>query len=513
MTRARSVLACLVIPAAVLAAAVLVPRSRLQAWGAGDGADLDTGKGRLRSINCTLKRLPDGPLQRRNLLTAMTRLHGLRIAPGETIALAHVLGPWTDGRYAMAPAAERGTFVAYFGGGAEACAAAVVAAAEAAGLQVPRDEGDGYPEPTPISYGLALHNPTAQAAHFTTDATGDRLSLTVTPTPAGDAGAPVADLWRPGSLAAAGDVLCDPAAAPGSARRPTRAATRAVAQLLSEADVALVNLEAPLSDRAAPTPLKTPADIKAKREFLFRAPPTSARTFLHAMGIDAALMANNHIFDHGRQGIADTREHLRRAGIAPVGPGHSPDKLQTALLAVGDTRCEALAFVTAETLPPGAAAKIGDPWVLDTSPGSLAASRARVSGAVARARQSGRLPIVSFHWGEENAPAPNQVQRALARTAADAGAGLVLGHHPHVLQAVDSLEGCVVAYSLGNFVFAPVKRIHTISAVLTVAIGGGTVVAAGVVPVTIAPDGLPELIPDLESPPAREVLAALGLLI
>ena len=53
MTRARSVLACLVIPAAVLAAAVLVPRSRLQAWGAGDGADLDTGKGRLRSINCT----------------------------------------------------------------------------------------------------------------------------------------------------------------------------------------------------------------------------------------------------------------------------------------------------------------------------------------------------------------------------------------------------------------------------------------------------------------------------
>lgn len=501
------------IPAAVLAAAVLVPRSRLQAWGAGDGAAIDAGEGGLGSINCTLKRLPDSPLQRRNLLTAMTRLDGLRIAPGRTIALAHVLGPWTDGQYAMAPAAERGTFVAYFGGGAEACAAAVVAAAEAAGLQVSRNKGDGYPEPAPISYGLTLHNPTAQAALFTTDPTGDRPSLSVTPAPTGDAVAQVADLRRPGSLAAAGDVLCDPAAARGTAHRPTRAATRAVAQLLSEADVALVNLECPLSVRAAPTPLKTPADIKAKREFLFRAPPTSARTFLHAMGIDAALMANNHIFDHGRQGIADTLEHLRRAGIAPVGPGQSPHKLQTAELAVGDTRCEALAFVTAETLPPGAAPKIGDPWVLDTSPASLAASRDRVSRAVARVRQSGRLPIVSFHWGEENAPAPNRVQRALARSAADAGAALVLGHHPHVLQAIDSLEGCVVAYSLGNFVFAPVKRAHTVSAVLTVAVGGGGVIAAGVVPVTVAADGLPELIPDPESPPARDVLAALGLLI
>ena len=61
--------------------------------------------------------------------------------------------------------------------------------------------------------------------------------------------------------------------------------------------------------------------------------------------------------------------------------------------------------------------------------------------------------IASFHWGEEKAEYPNDVQVELAHAAIDAGADLVLGHHPHVLQGIEQYKGKNIVYSLGNFCF------------------------------------------------------------
>jgi gamma-polyglutamate biosynthesis protein CapA len=73
--------------------------------------------------------------------------------------------------------------------------------------------------------------------------------------------------------------------------------------------------------------------------------------------------------------------------------------------------------------------------------------------AVALAKGKADLVLVSFHWGEEYATVPSEAQRALAHAVIDAGATLVIGHHPHVIEGVERYKHGVIAYSLGNFVF------------------------------------------------------------
>ena len=78
----------------------------------------------------------------------------------------------------------------------------------------------------------------------------------------------------------------------------------------------------------------------------------------------------------------------------------------------------------------------------------------QVKQTIAAAKQQGaKLVIVAFHWGTEKATEPDETQKSLAHTAIDCGADLVVGHHPHVLQAIEYYKGKYIAYSLGNFCF------------------------------------------------------------
>ena len=78
----------------------------------------------------------------------------------------------------------------------------------------------------------------------------------------------------------------------------------------------------------------------------------------------------------------------------------------------------------------------------------------QVKQTIAAAKQQGaKLVIVAFHWGTEKAAEPDETQKSLAHTAIDCGADLVVGHHPHVLQAIEYYKGKYIAYSLGNFCF------------------------------------------------------------
>lgn len=209
-----------------------------------------------------------------------------------------------------------------------------------------------------------------------------------------------------------------------------------VRDLLRRADVAVVNLECAISDRGSPL----------DKEYTFRGDPASVPAMAEA-GVDVANLGNNHAADFGRQALVDTVEHLRASGIVAVGAGRDgKEAYAPAFVERGGLR---IAFVGAtRVLPYHFAAGPDLPGV------ASAYEEARLIEAVREADASADLTVVSIHWGVERATKPNDVQVRLGRALVDAGADVVLGHHPHVLQPVVRYRGAVIAYSLGNFVFS-----------------------------------------------------------
>ncbi|HZY02200.1 MAG TPA: CapA family protein [Anaeromyxobacteraceae bacterium] len=213
-----------------------------------------------------------------------------------------------------------------------------------------------------------------------------------------------------------------------------------VADLLSAPDLTFANLESPI----APT-----AD-RGSRSYVFNAPPAAARA-LRAAGVDLVSVANNHAFDQGRAGFLETLRRLDEAGLAWVGAGTPPAEAGPRLIEVNGLRLAFLAWSrffndegnTCAPTGPCLRAALLDPE--------------RAPAAVRQAVASADAVVVSLHWGEEYAAQPRPDDVELARRLAEAGALVVLGHHPHVLQPLE-LYRCtdgrlsVIAYSLGNFV-------------------------------------------------------------
>ena len=129
------------------------------------------------------------------------------------------------------------------------------------------------------------------------------------------------------------------------------------------------------------------------------------------------------------------------------------------------------------------------------APGVAWATPENVTTAVAAAREAADIVVVAFHFGAEYAATPSQSQRDIARAAIDAGASLVIGSHPHVLQEVEEYGGGLIAYSLGNFVFDGFEGASNTSAILNVTLApDGAILAWSLTPVQIGFDGLPTLV-------------------
>lgn len=201
------------------------------------------------------------------------------------------------------------------------------------------------------------------------------------------------------------------------------------------ADLVFANLEGPLSGRGFPAP----------KHYTFRAAPRAVDA-LRAGGVNVVSLANNHALDYGREALLDTVDRLRQAGIPAVGAGRNAAEAARPVFV--ERRGVRVAFLAFTTLPPEG--MVYDPARPEVA---LARSPETVAAAVRAAAGQAHVVIVSFHWGEEFARQPTALQRSLAHAAVDAGASLVLGHHPHVLQPVEEYRGATIAYSLGNFVF------------------------------------------------------------
>jgi len=271
-------------------------------------------------------------------------------------------------------------------------------------------------------------------------------------------------------LMAVGDVMLGGSIGRRIVRQGPGAPWRKVWSYLDQADLLIANLECPISSRGTPWPKK----------YIFRAPPAAADSLV-AGGIDIVNLANNHTLDYGVTAFRDTLAALDARGVRHVGGGQNEAAAHAPLIVERNgLRIGFLGY--ALYFAPGTrrqwAAGLG-------TPGLAVGTPEIVSREVAALRTQVDVVVVAFHGGTALSSGPSRKVRALTRAAIAAGAALVVGHHPHVLQGYSREGSTLVAYSLGNFVFDAFTGLPNDSAILDVTLSAGGVQSFSWIPIVI----------------------------
>jgi len=222
-----------------------------------------------------------------------------------------------------------------------------------------------------------------------------------------------------------------------------------LAGYLSVADVAVVNMETPLTESKRPL-----------RGFeTFSAPPSLAEG-LRAAGVDVAMFANNHCLDQGRPGIVETRRLLDEVGLQSGGAAKTKDEAWRPLvLEAHGLRVGLLGFT--RFLNDHLNGRASQPYVpivhYRSQPEAGGLNEKQLVEKVRAAAEQVDALVVVPHWGNEDQETPREDDRKLAKAMLEAGAAVIVGSHPHVLQPVEAVtrdDGTVglVAFSLGNLV-------------------------------------------------------------
>lgn len=257
------------------------------------------------------------------------------------------------------------------------------------------------------------------------------------------------------TLALAGDVMLGRGIAQSHTQGGWEYTLAALSPCTAEADIAFANLESPLT--FAP---------QIEDTYDLRAPPEASLALLSA-GFSLVSLANNHIQDAGLQGVQDTQRSLRATGVHPIGSDEGPWTTKV--------HGQSLSW-----------------FAFDDTARPLEIENLRTK--LESQRPSADLIVVSIHWGNEYETVPNARQRLLAMELASAGADIIIGHHPHVLQPIEWVWGSgrgrptLVAFSLGNTLFDQAAPPGTrYGAVLLVKIGPAGVQSVCVFPTQIDP--------------------------
>lgn len=222
---------------------------------------------------------------------------------------------------------------------------------------------------------------------------------------------------------------------------------------LARGDINLGNLESPIA--ACGT------ECTSKR-FRFRAEAAVAEA-VRKGGINLVTLANNHSMDFGAEALAETAQHLSAAGISWVGAGQNMDEAR--LMALYTIKGKKVAFLGYSLTQPV------EFFAGPKRPGTAPGFEKLFVADVASARKQADYVIVSFHWGTEGSGTVKAYQRAAAQRAIDAGADVIIGHHPHVLQGVERYKKGIIFYSLGNFIFASKSRTADSSVIVRLRLG------------------------------------------
>lgn len=241
---------------------------------------------------------------------------------------------------------------------------------------------------------------------------------------------------------------------------------------LTAADITFGNLESPIAPDSS---------LAADSEGVFTAPPAAAAALARA-GFDIVSTANNHAWDGGQAAVEETMRQLTRAGVRFVGSGFGRDMAeQPVILERRGWRVAFFALTRAWNPAPYAFHQhAGADWIAwgDT---------AWIFPSIRAVKASGRadLVVVSLHGGVQYADTQPQHMRDLERGLVDAGADLVLAHHPHVLQPVIWYKHTPIVQSLGNFVFLQDQPWTRLSAILRVVVTPGRRMRLSAIPVRV----------------------------
>ena len=199
-------------------------------------------------------------------------------------------------------------------------------------------------------------------------------------------------------------------------------------EIFKEKDILFGNLETVLSNREA----------ALEKSVTLHASPEDVR-YLKDAGFNVLNVANNHILDLGKGGFSDTLDMLKENGISFVGGGNKKYNQTHAIIDANGVSLGFLGYYTYGFSYRGIIINGID--------------EKEVIRDIANLKTACNVVVVSLHWGIENVfyPSPEQIEGA--RSFIDAGAAIVLGHHPHVVQGVEEYGGGLIAYSLGNFQF------------------------------------------------------------
>jgi Putative enzyme of poly-gamma-glutamate biosynthesis (capsule formation) len=304
-----------------------------------------------------------------------------------------------------------------------------------------REGGSGSPTPPPAGDAESTSNsgkdasPDGGTANGETgaDSAGDGNSGK--PAPSGNADPEPLD--EPVRIAFVGDILLASSVEKLMRREGFDYPYAKALPYLREPDLTIGNLENPITTRG------TPAEDK---KFVFKGSPDLLPSLREA-GFDFVSLANNHTLDQGVEGLLDTMAHLDEADIKHAGAGRNDEEAFTPV--VFDVKGMSIAVFSLSRVVPEVS------WKADKNHPGVAETYdpRRAVAAIERAREEHDLIIVYAHWGEELKREPRDIEKKLARAYIDAGADIVVGSHPHVLQGFEQYNGKWIAYSLGNFIF------------------------------------------------------------
>lgn len=283
------------------------------------------------------------------------------------------------------------------------------------------------------------------------------------------------------TIAAVGDMLFDRKVKQLIEREGGKAPLAEVAQHLSGADVAVGNLETTLANGGKRTTTKEP-------QYAFRGHPKGIEA-LDLAGFDAVSLANNHMLDYGPDPMRDTIAALDEHGIGHSGAGENTEAAWKPATIETESGAKVAYLAYTHILPAGFLASADRPGVAS---GKMDMSM--IADAVKKADEDHDYVLVSFHWGVEYEDYANGDQVKKAHQAIDAGADMVLAHHPHVIQGVEFYKGKLIAYSLGDFVFDHYSRKTGESFILDAELGPAGVSAVTATPVYLDEWGRPEFV-------------------
>lgn len=223
-----------------------------------------------------------------------------------------------------------------------------------------------------------------------------------------------------------------------------------VRDVLDVADIALVNLECPFTERGVKLPKNF--NFRARRELV---------EILKRGSVDVVSMANNHAMDWGPDGVDDTRLTLEEAGIAHFGAGDDlGEARRPAILERGGMKVGFLGYYFQagdDMIEPEAVYAKGNRAGVAGCYRSVRCIRRQVHEDVERWASEVDALVPYFHWGHEGSYQVRDYQIELAHLCVDLGCRAVLGAHPHRLQGIEVYKGAPIFYSLGNFVYGGIK--------------------------------------------------------